>query len=151
MQRIHLALGRSRRLLCLLVLLYSWALLTIVYTGFTVAWSRWIIGILALSLTSGFLYHYRLHISRQSRRAIIGLTYLPATGRWLLFRRDGRILLTNISANSVLISGLALLNFNQYDYYLRNGVVFCPDAVTTGSYRHLRKWWRNYGQTSRSV
>jgi hypothetical protein len=151
MPTIQLALGRSNRLFWLLGLLYSWALLTTVYTGWVAVWSGWVTIALSLSVVAGFVYHYRLHVSRQARRAIIGLTYLPASGRWLLLRRDGRLILTNISPQSVLISGLALLNFNQCGYILRNSVVFCPDAVTAGSYRHLRKWWRSYGQTSRSV
>ncbi|MFN7096916.1 MAG: protein YgfX [Gammaproteobacteria bacterium] len=151
MQSIHLVLGRSNYLANLFFLLHAGAYLMLLWVLIDnhAAILFYLFGTLIICL-SWYNCHIK-HVVKTSPCAVIELMYFPIENQWQITFFNKQQVFAKLSSDSVLTFGISLLKFKQEGHYLYKSVLITKDVIGQEKFRLLRKWWRQYGQTSASI
>ena len=151
MPPIHLVLGASKQLARLFFILHGGAALMMLWAwiGGQLPFLLILINLLALLLS--WAHCLEKHAFRTHQQAIKELRCDPRQAAWVVLLNNGQQYLLHLSGDSTLTFGISLLKFKQRGCFLNRVALIYQDALDKESYRQLRKWWRYYGQTSRSL
>lgn len=130
---LRLEPGRSPRLAAFLLLVHGLALVALMVAPLSL-WARLGLG---LMLVASLLHGHRLHIARDSPRAITRAVW-DELGRWRLTLASGRTLEATLLPDSFVTLPLVVLNFRTGPWWSRRSLILAGDAMGAEPLRKLR-------------